>query len=288
MVLKQCHGASWGGAVVTNDSGPKEIGPRIRSSAMVPDPVSDAAAYPRLRWCGDAALTIEFGEIIAPELNRRVLDLERKLAGQKRPGIVETVPTYRSLLVQFDPVQLDPVALGDDLLRLAASTDAPCSPGRLWRVPVAYGGAFGIDLDALAQRHQLSPDEVVARHTGAVYRVYMIGFMPGFTYLGGLDPALATPRQTEPRPVTPAGSIAIGGSQTAIASVEAPSAWHLIGRTPACLFAARREPPMLFAAGDEVQFQPIDARRFEALEHAAAAGELVAEVLRPAAPEPSR
>jgi KipI family sensor histidine kinase inhibitor len=237
-------------------------------------------AFPRLLWCGDTAFTIEFGETVDPALNRRVLALDRLVAARPRPGLVETVPTYRSLTVHCDPVEGDPQALGAELLSWAAEAGDDEAAGRLWRVPVAYGGEHGIDLAALAERHGLTPSQVIERHAAARYRVYMIGFMPGFTYLGGLDPVLATPRQPEPRAATPAGSVSIGGAQAAIASVEAPSAWHLIGRTPARMFAPRRDPPVMLAAGDEVELEPIGPERYAALDRAAAAGEPVLEELR--------
>jgi KipI family sensor histidine kinase inhibitor len=236
---------------------------------------------PRLRWCGDRALAIKFGDTIDPAVNRRVLALDRAVAASNLAGVVECVPTYRSLLVHVDPLLVDPVALGENLLRLARSASAAETPGRLWSVPVVYGGEFGIDLEGLAQCHGLGAGEVIERHAAVLYRVYMIGFMPGFTYLGGLDHRLATPRLSEPRPAVPAGSVIIGGAQTGIASVEAPNAWHIIGRTPARMFAARRNPPVLLEAGDEVCFQPIPPERFDVLARAAEAGEPVVELLRP-------
>ena len=152
--------------------------------------------------------------------------------------------------------------------------------GRAWQVPVAYGGEHGIDLAEMAAERGITEAELVRRHAAPTYRVYMIGFQPGFAYLGGLDPALAKPRRTDPRPRTPAGSISIGGVQTAVASVEAPSGWHLIGRTPALPFRLGRDPVFLFQAGDSVRFEPISPEAVEALATLATAGEPVAERLR--------
>jgi 5-oxoprolinase (ATP-hydrolysing) subunit B len=234
--------------------------------------------FPRILPCGDTALTVEFGSEIDPRLNARVLELDARLDGTV-PGVVETVPTYRSLLVHYDPA-----ATAFETLKTAtleACRDLPDEPreGRLWEVPVVYGGPFGIDLEEVAERHGLTPAEVIERHAAPVYRIYMLGFVPGFAYLGGLDPAIATPRRDTPRAWTPAGTISIGGIQALIASIEAPSGWHLLGRTPVRSFMPRREPVFLFEAGDRVRFVRVDPCRWDELDRAAAAGEPVAEVL---------
>ena len=195
------------------------------------------------------------------------------------PGVVETVPTYRSLLVHYDPVVTDFDTLGATLSALSADLPDTPAEGRLWRIPVVYGGAFGVDLEAVAARHGLAPAGLIVRHAAPIYRVYMIGFVPGFAYLGGLDPSLATPRRDVPRARTPAGSISIGGAQAAVASIEAPSGWHLLGRTPVRSFMPDREPPFILNAGDRVTFEPVPAERWDALDRAAAAGNLIAEAL---------
>jgi KipI family sensor histidine kinase inhibitor len=232
---------------------------------------------PRILPCGDTALAVEFGTVVDPRLNARVLALDGRLAGI--PGIVEAVPTYRSLLVHYDPVATDFATLSAALVDRAR--DLPDEPreGRLWGVPVVYGGAFGIDLDEVAARHRITPAELVRRHAAPTYRVYMIGFVPGYAYLGGLDPSIATPRRESPRLRVPAGTISIGGVQAVVASIEAPSGWHLLGRTPVRAFMPGRDPVFLFAAGDRVRFEPVDASRWDALDAAAAAGETVAEAI---------
>jgi KipI family sensor histidine kinase inhibitor len=232
---------------------------------------------PEILPSGDGALTVEFGDTIDPDLNGRVLALEDILRTRAPVGILETVPTYRSLLVQFDPTLTDYEALAGllaDETRVLAPRNAI---GKRWRIPVVYGGAFGADLDEIAQRHGKAPKQVIDIHAGAVYRIYMIGFLPGFAYLGGLDPTLATPRRKHPRTKIPSGSIIIGGAQAAVGSIESPSGWHLLGRTPVRSYAPDREPSFLLTAGDEIVFQPIDASRWDALERAAMAGEPVAE-----------
>jgi KipI family sensor histidine kinase inhibitor len=237
-----------------------------------------AAASPRVLPCGDTALAVEFGEAIDPAVNACVLALDARVA-QGIPGVVETVPTYRSLLVHYDPDVTDFDTLGATLSALSADLPDTPAEGRLWRIPVVYGGAFGVDLEAVSARHGLAPADLIARHAAPIYRVYMIGFVPGFAYLGGLDPSLATPRRDVPRARTPAGSISIGGAQAAVASIEAPSGWHLLGRTPVRSFMPDREPPFILNAGDRVTFEPVPAERWDALDRAAAAGNLIAEAL---------
>jgi KipI family sensor histidine kinase inhibitor len=241
--------------------------------------MSESVPVPRLLACGDAAVTVEFGTGIDPAVSARVLALDAALAADPPAGLIETVPTYRSVMVQFDPRVLDYTAFEQRVEALCRTLDAAPKAGRRWKVPVVYGGAFGIDLEATAERHGLTPGQLIARHSAPVYRVYMIGFMPGFTYLGGLDPAIATPRRPDPRPMTPAGVVSIGGIQALIGGQAMPSGWHILGRTPVRTFMAGRTPAFLTAAGDEVMFEPVDAGRWDALDRAAAAGEPVAELV---------
>jgi KipI family sensor histidine kinase inhibitor len=237
----------------------------------------NAPAQPRILPCGDAALTVEFGRDIDPAVNARVLALDARVGGVA--GILETVPTYRSLLVHYDPCATDFPVLAAALLDLAADLPETARERRLWRIPVVYGGEFGIDLDETASRHGLSAAELVRRHAAPVYRVYMSGFLPGFAYLGGLDPSIATPRRENPRTWTPAGTISIGGVQALVASIEAPSGWRLLGRTPVRNFMLERDPVFIVEPGDRVVFAPIAAERWDEMDRAAAVGELVAEAL---------
>lgn len=241
--------------------------------------MSDTSPPLRFLACGDAAVTIEFGTAIDAAISARVLALDAALNAQKVPGLVETVPTYRSLMVQFDPLTLDYDRFQQQVRDLAGTLQAAPASGRRWKVPVVYGGKFGIDLDATAERHGLTAAQLIDKHAAPVYRVYMIGFMPGFTYLGGLDPSIATSRRTDPRPMTPAGCISIGGIQALIAGQAMPSGWHILGLTPVRTFMAGREPAFLTAPGDEVVFEPVDAKGWDRLDQAAAAGEPVAELI---------
>lgn len=232
---------------------------------------------PRLLDCGDAALSVDFGDAVDLALNARVMALDKALQAHPFPGLVECVPTYRALMVHFDPLTTDVAALQARILALAAAPPAVAEPRRRWRVPVAYGGIHGEDLDDIAAHAGLSPAAFIEAHLAPVYTVMMIGFLPGFSYLGGLNPRLARPRRKVPRPIVPASSVSIGGAQTAVGSVAGPSGWHLIGRTPALPFAPRREPVFLFESGDEIMFTPISPREWEDLNTRAAAGEIVAE-----------
>ncbi|MEN4920883.1 5-oxoprolinase subunit PxpB [Achromobacter spanius] len=231
-------------------------------------PTSCGKAAPRIVAAGDRTLLVEFADRIDAETNARVLALSQALRGSLRKvrGLLSVVPAYRSLAVGFDPLLIGHDAVCALIGRsLQASAFAPAPAPRRWEVPVCYGGAHGMDLQALADQHRLDAAQVIARHAAPVYRVYMVGFLPGFAYLGGLDPVLHTPRRAMPRAHTPAGSINIGGQQTAIASVPGPSGWHLIGRTPWRSFDLRHADPFLFEAGDEIVFAPIDEDEFERL-----------------------
>lgn len=232
---------------------------------------------PRVLACGDTALSIDFGNVIDRDVNARVQALDAALSAMPFPGVVESVPTYRALMVYFDPTITDVDGLITHLLAVAAGTEASALTHRRWRVPVAYGGDHGVDLIEMAASSGLSAASFVEAHSASTYVVMMIGFMPGFSYLGGLDPRLARPRREVPRAKVPASSISIGGVQTAIGSVECPSGWHLIGRTPALPFVPARDPVFLFKTGDEIHFYPISDAEWRSLISRAAEGELVAE-----------
>ncbi|ANY79752.1 allophanate hydrolase [Microvirga ossetica] len=236
---------------------------------------------PKILPCGDSAVTIEFGDRIDPDINGMVLALDDIIRARAPAGLLETVPTYRSLTVQFDPVETDYEAL----IRLVNEETKDLAPrkavGRRWRVPVVYGGEYGSDLEDVAETHGMTPAQVIEIHSSAIYRIYMIGFLPGFTYLGGLDKRIATSRRVQPRAKIPSGTIMIGGEQAGIAPMDMPSGWHNLGLTPVRPYAPERDPIFLFAAGDEIVFEPVDASRWDALEKAARAGEPVAEEMRP-------
>jgi KipI family sensor histidine kinase inhibitor len=236
---------------------------------------------PRLLPSGDSAVTVEFSKNIDDAANQRVLALDRALKVAAVDGVTETVPTYRSLLVHYDPVRIDFDTLGAKLVVLA---EAPMPAqaalkARRWRIPVAYGGENGIDLEDVAKHFDTTPDAIVAKHVGAQYRVAMIGFSPGWSYLSGLDKSLHMSRRQNPRIMTPGGTISIGGVQTGIQCLAAPSGWHLLGRTPVRTYQLHRDPIFLLEPGDHVTFVPIDAKTFVEQDRAAEHGEIIAELV---------
>ena len=233
----------------------------------------------RLLDAGDGAVTIEFGDQITSQLVGRVAALDKLLqAARERgelAGVVETMPTFRSLTVLYDPLQSSRAALDPVLTALASQSEAaPAANGRRWRLPVCYGGEFGADLADVASATGLSPDAVVQLHADTELSVYMIGFMPGFPFMGDLPSALDMPRRREPRLRVPAGSVAITGSLTAIYPWQSPGGWQLIGRCPVPLFDAAAATPSLLAPGDTVRFEAITAQRLAELEAAITAGKL--------------
>lgn len=236
------------------------------------------ASDPRIVPCSESALLVEFGDAIDEATNSRVLGLDRALAQARITGVIEAVPTYRSLLVHYDPLVLSFARLSACVRSLVGSAHAERGARRHWRIPVVYGGEFGIDLDDVAKARGMSADDVVRLHTAGSYYVAMLGFLPGFAYLAGLDPRLATPRRESPRAVTPAGTISIGGVQAGVQCLEAPSGWHLLGRTPVRTYHPRRDPIFLVEPGDAVTFRAIDRREWVELDRAAEAGEPVAEL----------
>ena len=239
--------------------------------------MAETITPPRLLPSGDSAITVEFSKNIDDAANRRVLALDRALATEPIAGITETVPTYRSLLVHYDPVLIDFEKLSQKILVLAKRPVPETTKSRRWRIPVVYGGEHGIDLEDVAKTLNTTPDEVVARHVAGDYRVAMIGFTPGWSYLSGLADSLHMPRRQNPRLLTPAGTISIGGVQTGVQCLAGPSGWHLLGRTAVRTYQLHRDPIFLLEPGDNVTFVPIDAKTFAEQDRAAEAGEFIAE-----------
>jgi len=234
---------------------------------------------PRLLPSGDSAVMVEFSRHIDQAANRRVLALDRAIAQEPIHGVTETVPTYRSLLVHYDPTLIDFDSLGERLLHLAQRPILRSQRARRWRMPVAYGGEHGIDLADVAETLGITPDEVVARHIAGDYCVAMIGFTPGWSYLSGLQKSLHISRRKDPRLLTPAGTISIGGVQAGIQCLAGTSGWHLLGRTPVRTYQLHRDPIFLLEPGDRVTFYVIDAGTFGKLDRAAEHGEMVAELI---------
>lgn len=227
-------------------------------------PVSAAAlARPRLHWSGDALVLVEFDARIAPEINRRAVALAEAIGAARVPGVRDVVPAYASVGVHVDPLRFDASALesviSHDWDRATAPEDGMAP---VVEIPVCYGGAFGPDLDEVAAFARMSPDQVIATHAAGTYRVYMLGFLPGFAYLGGVAPAIAMPRRQSPRTAVPVGSVGIAGAQTGVYPTECPGGWRLIGRTPVAMFDVARAQPALLQPGDRVRFVPLAHDRF--------------------------
>ncbi len=213
---------------------------------------------PRFLPAGDQALVVELGDEIDPEVNRRIRDLADSIETRDVLGVVDLVPTYRSLLVQYDARRTSLPDLEQALSEFVGATERPSSPAaRVVHIPTLYGGDYGPDLPEVAERTGLSAEEVIELHSSVEYLVYMLGFTPGFPYLGGLDERLSVPRLRSPRQQIPAGSVGIAESQTGVYPVASPGGWRIIGRTPLALFDPLREPPSLLSAGDYLLFTPL-------------------------------
>jgi inhibitor of KinA len=236
---------------------------------------------------GEQGIVVELAEAIDPAVNARVHALARAVSSRLGSEVLEVVPAYRSLLVIHDPLRVPRARLVRRIERLAADVAEAPAPGmrRVLRLPVCYGGELGPDLADVARHAGLPPGEVIALHAEPVYRVYMLGFTPGFPYLGGMSPRIACPRLQTPRTRIPPGSVAIGGAQTGVYPVESPGGWRLVGRTPARLFDPGSRRPFLLAAGDGLRFAPVSRETFDALAEAVARGTWAPE-LEPGTPEP--
>ena len=230
---------------------------------------------PRLLALGDGALTLELGDRIDPALNARVMAARDALAALKLDGISDVVPTYRSLTVHFDPLRLNPEILGRRLLDAGLAPAQDTALATRWRLPVVFGGEFGPDLGAVAAATQHSTADVIDALCATDLRVFLIGFLPGFPYLGELPEWLRLPRLATPRTAVPANSLAIAGAQAAVYPWASPGGWHLLGRTPVRLFDLNDTTrPALLAPGDSVRFTPVSREEFRRLAAAVAAGEI--------------
>jgi KipI family sensor histidine kinase inhibitor len=227
----------------------------------------------RILACGDTALTIEFGEAIDRHVSALVLALAYRMDRQAIAGVVELVPTFRSLMVHYDPMLLPQAELIRRLVPLLAGLEVAQEAGRRWRIPACYHESLAPDLNEVANRTGLTPSNVVELHSATTFHVYMVGFLPGYPYMGDLPPELILPRREDPRTAVPPGSVAIATTQTAVYTLESPGGWHLIGRTPAPLWDARQARPAILAAGDKVVFEPVSVIDYESMLARAASGE---------------
>lgn len=210
---------------------------------------------------GDLALVVELGDAISPEINRKVRSLTDALEEGSIPGVFDFLPTYRSVLVYYDPLKVTSGKVQDGIERLLESAETTDTGMRhIVHIPTLYGEDMGPDIAFVAEHNRIDEAEVVRIHSGSDYLVYMMGFSPGFAYLGGLDERLATPRLQSPRTEIPAGAVGIAETQTGVYPMASPGGWQLIGRTPLKLFDPARERPALLSAGDYVRFVPIKSQ----------------------------
>jgi inhibitor of KinA len=212
---------------------------------------------------GDAAILVELPQVVDPAANAWCVALADAVRRKGEPAVRDVVPGYCSVTVYFDPLMIKPEWLEQEIRTCAAAmTDVERQRGATVEIPVCYGGEHGPDLDAVARFAGSTGGDVVARHTAVTYRVFMIGFLPGFPYLGEVDARIAAPRRSTPRPAVPAGAVAIAGRQTGIYPQASPGGWNIIGRTPVRLFDGSRQEPCALAVGDSVRFRAITPEQF--------------------------
>jgi KipI family sensor histidine kinase inhibitor len=229
--------------------------------------------------CGDTAFTVEFGNEITPEINGRVMALHAAIgaarAAGELAGLVETVPTMRSLMVNYDPLATTRAELQPRIDALIASGLAAGMTSRRVSIPCCYNDPeFAPDLAEVAERSKKTPEQVIAAHLASPFKVYVLGFMPGLAYIAGLDPGLYLPRRSQPRVRVPRSSVAIAMDMTTIYPFESPGGWHLIGRTPLWMFDQRRAEPVFLAPGDSLTFRRIDRKTFDRIAGEVEAGTL--------------
>jgi KipI family sensor histidine kinase inhibitor len=234
----------------------------VPESVLGEDQTRQIRTYPRLVPAGDSAILIELGSEIDPDINTQVFALADSVEAAEIAAVVELIPTYRSLLVSYDPTISKYDEMRDRLDSFVTELEAiveAAGESRIVELPVVYGGEDGPDLESVAEHADLSVQEVIDIHSGVDYRVYMIGFAPGFPYLGGLDQRIVTPRLKTPRISVPAGSVGIAESQTGVYPNASPGGWQLIGRTASVLFDVTKSSPSLITPGSKVRFFPVQS-----------------------------
>ena len=228
----------------------------------------------RILTAGDSALLVEFGKEINPEINRKISGLVKLMKEQHIEGLVDIIPAFCSLLINYDPRVISYEEIRgriEALLKVDIKTEN--GRKRVFEIPVCYGGEYGPDLANIAAHAGLTEEEVIQIHSSTDYLIYMLGFLPGFTYLGGLDERIHTPRLASPRIKINAGSVGIGGSQTGIYPVDSPGGWQLMGMTPVKTYDPERETPILVEAGDYIRFVPVSEEEYKHIQELVASGE---------------
>ncbi len=228
----------------------------------------------RILTAGDSSLLIEFGKEISPEINRKISATIQLMKEQHIEGVVDMIPAFCSLLVNYDPrvISYDEIRERMEAL-VRVDARAGETRKRIFEIPVCYGGEYGPDIQNIAEHAGLSQEDVIQIHSSRDYLIYMLGFLPGFTYLGGLDERLHTPRLANPRIRIPAGSVGIGGSQTGIYPLDSPGGWQLMGMTPVKTYDPSRETPILVEAGDYIRFVPVEEKEYLQIKEAVSRGE---------------
>ena len=248
------------------------------SAPSTPSP--GAYPAPLFRLAGDQGLIVEFGDALDERINNAVIAFDARLKAAAPPGVIETAPTIRSVLVRFDPLETPFATMRARLTELLEERDwlkAEPPPGRLWRIPARYGGEEGPDLAATAGLLGVSETEAVEAHAACRQRVFMLGFSPGFAYMGRLPERWALPRLEQVKPRVPTGSISVAVRQTVLCATPIPTGWRTIARTPFLSFDLTREPPFLLEAGDRIEFEPVSGAVYTRLCERAATGAPVAE-----------
>ena len=218
---------------------------------------------PLFRIAGDRGLLVEYGDVIDPDVNNKVRSMAIIMEKESSKSVIETIPTYRSLLIIYDPAVTNPTKLEKEILVLEERiSQIKIPPPDTVEIPVCYGGEFGPDIQFVADHNSITKDDVIRIHSGAEYQIYMIGFTPGFPFLGGLPKELHTPRLETPRSFVPERSVGIANNQTGIYPLASPGGWQLIGKTPLRLFAPEHSNPFIYKVGDRIKFKPISAEDY--------------------------
>ncbi len=226
-----------------------------------------------IKAAGDSSLLLQFGNKIDPDINARISATVQLMREQQIEGVVDIIPAFCSLLINYDPRVISYASIRTRMERILSMEIAAGSrKKKIFEIPVCYGGSFGPDLPAIAEHAGLSEQEVIDIHSGTDYLIYMLGFLPGFTYLGGLDERIHTPRLANPRIRIPEGSVGIGGSQTGIYPMDSPGGWQLMGMTPVRTYDPNRDTPILVEAGDYIRFVAIDTDTYESIASEVEAG----------------
>ena len=226
-------------------------------------PLSHLYDKPQIRLSGDRAILVEYGDAIDPAVNEKVRAMTALVKQSLPEGVEAVIPAYRNLSILYDPLVTSPERILPHLMGLEARLrEVEIPKPRIVEIPVLYGGEYGPDIGFVAEHSGLTVDEVIAIHAGTVYPIYMIGFTPGFCYLGGLDSRIHTPRRKTPRTLLPGGSVGIAEAQTGMYPVDSPGGWQIIGRTPLLLFAPERENPFLYEPGDRIRFVPVSSAAY--------------------------